>query len=174
MESSQVLTIAAALFVFVSCALVYFGVQASRARASTPEMEDRLDRYGNIAEIASTDDENGKASIFSERLDKAAKGTTFGEKTATALARADLRMTVGEFIAIRAGAAGIGFKIAAVDTTGAGDVFRAAFIHGLLRDAPPRELLRFANAAAAVSCTRAGAMNSVPTRDDIDRLLTGG
>ncbi|HEX8028392.1 MAG TPA: PfkB family carbohydrate kinase, partial [Vicinamibacterales bacterium] len=66
-----------------------------------------------------------------------------------------------------------GFNVTAVDTTGAGDVFRAAFIHGLLKDAAPRELLRFANAAAAVSCTRAGAMNSVPTRDEIERLITG-
>jgi sugar/nucleoside kinase (ribokinase family) len=66
-----------------------------------------------------------------------------------------------------------GFNVTAVDTTGAGDVFRAAFIHGLLKDAPPRELLRFANAAAAVSCTRAGAMNSVPTLDEIERLITG-
>jgi ribokinase/sulfofructose kinase len=66
-----------------------------------------------------------------------------------------------------------GFNIIAVDTTGAGDVFRAAFIHGLLHDSSPRDLLRFANAAAAVSCTRAGAMNSVPTRDEVARLITG-
>jgi sugar/nucleoside kinase (ribokinase family) len=66
------------------------------------------------------------------------------------------------------------FSITAVDTTGAGDVFRAAFIYGLLAGSAPRDLLRFANAAAAVSCTRAGAMNSVPSRDEVERLLTGG
>jgi len=66
------------------------------------------------------------------------------------------------------------FRITAVDTTGAGDVFRAAFIYGLLAGSSPRDLLRFANAAAAVSCTRAGAMNSVPSRSEVDRLLTGG
>jgi len=65
------------------------------------------------------------------------------------------------------------FRITAVDTTGAGDVFRAAFICGLLSESPPRELLRFANAAAAISCTRRGAMNSVPARDEVERLLTG-
>ena len=36
----------------------------------------------------------------------------------------------------------------AVDTTGAGDVFRGAFIYGLLRGDAPPALLRFANAAA--------------------------
>ncbi len=57
--------------------------------------------------------------------------------------------------------------INAVDTTGAGDVFRAAFIHAMLRGEPSREMLRFANAAAAVSCMRPGAIASVPTLDEV-------
>lgn len=62
-------------------------------------------------------------------------------------------------------------EITAVDTTGAGDVFRAAFIYGLLNEFPPQQLLRFANAAAAVSCTRAGAMAGVPTLAEAERLF---
>lgn len=62
-------------------------------------------------------------------------------------------------------------EITAVDTTGAGDVFRAAFIYGLLNDFPPQQLLRFANAAAAVACTRAGAMAGVPTLAEAERLF---
>jgi sugar/nucleoside kinase (ribokinase family) len=64
-----------------------------------------------------------------------------------------------------------GFSIGAVDTTGAGDVFRGAFIYGLLRGDPPAHILRFANAAAAVSVTRRGAIDSVPTLADIEILL---
>jgi len=56
-----------------------------------------------------------------------------------------------------------GVAVKTVDTTGAGDIFRGAFIYALLRGEGPREILRFANAAAAISCTRAGAMSSVPT-----------
>jgi ribokinase/sulfofructose kinase len=63
------------------------------------------------------------------------------------------------------------FTVDAVDTTGAGDVFRAAFIYALLQSQSPAEILRFANAAAAVSCTRAGATTSVPTLADIQRML---
>ncbi len=63
------------------------------------------------------------------------------------------------------------FHVDAVDTTGAGDVFRGAFMLGLLRGWPPPELLRFANAAAAVSCTRAGAMDAVPALDDVQQML---
>jgi sulfofructose kinase len=66
-----------------------------------------------------------------------------------------------------------GFEVEAVDTTAAGDVFRAAFIHALLKGETPRTMLRFANAAAAVSCTRAGAMTSVPSLQDVADAISG-
>jgi sugar/nucleoside kinase (ribokinase family) len=67
-----------------------------------------------------------------------------------------------------------GFVVKAVDTTGAGDVFRAALIYALVKEYSPREMLRFANAAAAVSCTRAGAMASVPSMSEVEALLSSG
>ncbi len=63
------------------------------------------------------------------------------------------------------------FQVTAVDTTGAGDVFRGAFIVGLLRGDTTDEILRFANAAAAVSCTKLGAINGVPAIDEVRRVL---
>ena len=57
--------------------------------------------------------------------------------------------------------------VTVVDSTGAGDVFRGAFIYALLRGDTPRDILRFSNAAAAVSCTRVGAIASVPSLSDI-------
>lgn len=65
-----------------------------------------------------------------------------------------------------------GITVKAVDTTGAGDIFRGAFIYALLRGDTPRDVLRFANAAAAVSCTRLGAMNGVPTIADVGALVS--
>jgi len=64
-----------------------------------------------------------------------------------------------------------GFAVRAVDTTGAGDIFRAAFIRSLLKNDSPRDMLRFANAAAAVSCTRAGAIGGVPALADVEKLM---
>ena len=64
-----------------------------------------------------------------------------------------------------------GFTVSAVDTTGAGDVFRAGFIYALLGGFGTDEALRFANAAAAVSCTRLGAMEGAPSLADIEALL---
>jgi sulfofructose kinase len=63
------------------------------------------------------------------------------------------------------------FIVKAVDTTGAGDVFRAGFIYAMLSEFPLDRMLRFANAAAAASCTRLGAMASVPTLDDVKAVM---
>jgi sugar/nucleoside kinase (ribokinase family) len=63
------------------------------------------------------------------------------------------------------------FTVDEKDTTGAGDVFRGAFIYGYLQGWPLEETMRFANAAAAVSCTRLGAMASVPSRAEADQFL---
>ena len=63
------------------------------------------------------------------------------------------------------------FTVDVVDNTGAGDVFRAAFIYALLQRWSVPEQLRFANAAAAISCTRLGAIPSVPALDEVRALL---
>lgn len=63
------------------------------------------------------------------------------------------------------------FAVEAIDTTGAGDVFRGGFIYAYLQGWSLEETLRFANAAAAVSCTRLGAMASVPSREEADDLI---
>ena len=64
-----------------------------------------------------------------------------------------------------------GFPVAAVDTTGAGDVFRGGLIFALLRGENTEEALRFANAAAAISCTRLGATDGVPSLADVEQLI---
>jgi sugar/nucleoside kinase (ribokinase family) len=60
-----------------------------------------------------------------------------------------------------------GLPVAAVDPTGAGDVFGAAFIVASLRDRPLVERLRFANLAAALSVQRPGGAIAAPSWADI-------
>ena len=60
-----------------------------------------------------------------------------------------------------------GFTVDVVDSTGAGDVFRGAFIYSLLKGDTPERILQFANAAAAIACTRDGAIDSVPTLEEV-------
>jgi sulfofructose kinase len=65
------------------------------------------------------------------------------------------------------------FSVHAVDTTGAGDVFRAAYVYGVLAGWATPDVLRYANAAAAISCTRLGAISAAPTPAEVDRMLAG-
>jgi ribokinase len=64
-----------------------------------------------------------------------------------------------------------GFAVDARDTTAAGDTFNAALAVALTEDLPLADALRFANAAAAISVTRAGAQASIPTRPEVDVFL---
>ncbi len=63
-------------------------------------------------------------------------------------------------------------EIVPVDTTGAGDTFVAALTLALLEGRPPETALRFACAAGAVTATRAGAQTSLPTRAEVEAILT--
>ena len=69
---------------------------------------------------------------------------------------------VGEIIPAR--------KVAAVDTTAAGDVYNGALCAALAEGHTLRESLVFATKASAISVTRAGAQPSVPTREEVDNL----
>jgi len=54
------------------------------------------------------------------------------------------------------------FRVNAVDTTGAGDVFHGGYIYGLLTGWELRKTLRFATALAAMKCTRPGGRAGIP------------
>lgn len=64
-----------------------------------------------------------------------------------------------------------GYKVKAVDTTAAGDVFNGALAVALSQDKEFKEAVNFANAAAALSVTKMGAQPSVPTLAEINNFL---
>jgi sulfofructose kinase len=63
------------------------------------------------------------------------------------------------------------FRVEVVDTTGAGDVFHAAFAWALLGEGDAETVLRTAGAAAALACRALGAQGGLPTPDDLERFL---
>lgn len=58
-----------------------------------------------------------------------------------------------------------------VDTTGAGDVFRAAFAVGLALKLPMKEALTRAAAASSICITKMGTIPAMPVATDVDDLL---
>lgn len=63
------------------------------------------------------------------------------------------------------------FQVDAVDTVAAGDCFNGAFAVALREGLDPWAAARFASAAAAISVTRHGAQDSMPTRAEVDQFL---
>jgi ribokinase len=64
-----------------------------------------------------------------------------------------------------------GFVVSPVDTVGAGDAFNGGLATALAARLPVEDGLVVANAAGALTCTRRGAMDALPSRDDVRRLL---
>jgi sulfofructose kinase len=63
------------------------------------------------------------------------------------------------------------FKIAAIDTLAAGDVFHGAFTLMLAEGRGIAEAMRFAAAAAGLKCTRFGGATGAPRRQEVEALL---
>jgi sulfofructose kinase len=86
-----------------------------------------------------------------------------------------LAVTLGEEGALSLEADGVrawpAFTVAAIDTTGAGDVFHGAFALALAEAAAIPAAMRFAAAAAAIKCTAQGGRAGIPDRPSIDRFL---
>ena len=71
-----------------------------------------------------------------------------------------------------------GFKMNTIETTGAGDTFFGSVLHHVLEKGwrpytkeELDEMLRFANAAAALVTTRRGALRVMPSKDEIESVL---
>jgi len=64
-----------------------------------------------------------------------------------------------------------GFQVDAVDATGAGDTFDAAFIVRILNGDAMAEAARYANAAAAISTTGYGAVAPIPYKETVQAFL---
>lgn len=84
-------------------------------------------------------------------------------------------VTRGEKGAVWANANGSGqagaFRIVPVDTVAAGDAFCGVFACALNEGQTFAEALRWASAAGALAATQAGAVQSLPHRGDIERML---
>jgi ribokinase len=66
------------------------------------------------------------------------------------------------------------YRVNVVDTTGAGDAFRAGLAVMLAQGKPLDDAVRFANACGALACTIMGAEPSMPRRQAVEMFLKEG
>ena len=65
-----------------------------------------------------------------------------------------------------------GITVEAVDTTGAGDTFTGAFCVAIAEGKSIPEAVRLGNAAAGLAVTKFGVVESIPSREEAEKLLT--
>ncbi|MBI3770895.1 MAG: hypothetical protein HY271_20690 [Deltaproteobacteria bacterium] len=145
--------------------------------AGIPVVVDLDTRSGAVERLIAASDVVIVSHEFAEQF----TGVVEPERAIECLAAA----TSAPIVAITLGAAGVvarsragtlrvpAYAVRSVDSTGAGDVFHAAFIYGMLADWPLERALRFANAAAALKCTQVGGRPGIPTVAAAETLMTG-
>jgi len=64
-----------------------------------------------------------------------------------------------------------GFKVNAIDSTAAGDAFIGGLLTALGRHEDIGTAMKFANAVGAITVTRPGAQESIPTYEEVEEFL---
>jgi sulfofructose kinase len=102
-----------------------------------------------------------------------------------AAALAAVATTAGGWVAVTLGGRGVlhwdgrrpaltpAFRVEAVDTLGAGDVWHGAFALALAEGKGESAAIVFANAAAALKCTRFGGRAGAPKRAEVEAFMKG-
>jgi len=111
------------------------------------------------AQPVETDEEVESAALKLREMGAKLVIVTLGKRGALAL-------SASEKVSIPA------FKVDAVDTTSAGDVFCGSFAVAQIEGKSLTNSLLFASAASALCVTRMGAQPSAPTRNEIDEFLS--
>jgi ribokinase len=107
-----------------------------------------------------------RAAAALHRLGPAVVVVTLGERGAVWSGGAPRETARGDFVP--------GFRVAAVDPTGAGDAFCAGLVWSRMHGAAWRPAVELANACGALAATAVGAMAALPNRPAAEALVRSG
>jgi tight adherence protein B len=99
------------LLLVAAVILLIFGVMNQRERVSSADVEERLERFSSHHVDPDEHDEQRQESLVADRVGKAVENRNVGKTMALLLARADIKMTVGEFMLTRVGVAALAVVI---------------------------------------------------------------
>ncbi len=101
-----------ALLLLISALVVtVVGLRSRRKNASTDDVMERMGRFATREDFLAVTDGSGRKepSKVAQSLEQMIKGRTISERITSVLVRADVRLTIGEFLLIRVLCAGGGF-----------------------------------------------------------------
>lgn len=93
--------------------ITFLGLRSRRTNSSADEVMERMGRFATREDFLSVVDGSGKKDPgkVAQSLEQMIKGRTMAERITSVLVRADVRITIGEFLLIRVICAGGGFII---------------------------------------------------------------
>jgi len=109
-------------------------------------------------ELKSENDYKKAAQILSERSKAKYIVLKLGEKGACVYSNGEINIYPTH-------------KVNAIDSTAAGDVFTAAMTIEYLKSGSIEAAVKYANAAGALAVTKAGAQQSIPSKQEVDSFL---
>jgi fructokinase len=141
------------------------------------EMKDQIKRGLSVAHLVKMSEEELHFVTSEKDLEKAAK--LIAETYSIPLLIVTLGAR-GSYYMFNGKAGFIpGYRVRALDTTGAGDIFWASVLHQLLektillelKEPDMRKLIQTANAVGALTTLKKGAIPSIPTVDEIEQFF---
>jgi ribokinase len=116
-----------------------------------------------------------EAGLLTERLVRSPDDAEDAGRALVARGVSTVVVTLGAAGAVAVGAGGAlrvpAFPVEVVDTVGAGDAFSGALAASLAGGAPIEDALLVASATGGLTCTRRGAVDAMPTREEVVALL---
>ena len=116
-----------------------------------------------------------EAGLLTDREVRSADDAEAAARALVARGVSTAVVTLGAAGAVAVGATGAvrvaGFRVEAIDTVGAGDAFSGALAASLAAGAPIEDALLVACATGGLTCTRRGAVDAMPTREEVVTLM---